>query len=57
MFKAPWRDGITHQIMTPLDFLQRLTALVPRPRLHLIKLHEVLPLERAAKGAGGAAGV
>ena len=27
-FKAPWRDGITHQIMTPLEFMQPLTALL-----------------------------
>ena len=40
--KAPWRDGITHQITTPLEFMQRLTALVARPRLHLIRLHDVL---------------
>jgi hypothetical protein len=35
--KAPWRDGTTHLIMTPLEFMQRLAALVPRPRLHLIR--------------------
>jgi len=34
--KTPWRDGTTHLEMTPIDFLQRLVALVPRPRLHLI---------------------
>ena len=28
--------------MTPLEFLQRLAALVPRPRLHLIRFHGVL---------------
>ena len=36
------RDGITHLVMTPLEFLQRLAALVPRPRLHLIRFHGVL---------------
>jgi hypothetical protein len=35
--KTPWRDGTTHQLMTPLEFMQRLAALVPRPRLHLIR--------------------
>ena len=35
--KTPWRDGTTHQVMTPLEFMQRLAALVPRPRLHLIR--------------------
>jgi hypothetical protein len=33
--KTPWRDGTTHLVMSPLQFMQRLAALVPRPRLHL----------------------
>lgn len=28
--------------MRPLEFIQRLAALVPRPRLHLIRFHGVL---------------
>ena len=40
--KAPWRDGTTHLVMSPLEFMQRLAALVPRPRLHLIRYHGVL---------------
>ena len=36
--KTPWRDGTTHLVMSPLAFMQRLAALVPRPRLHLIRL-------------------
>jgi hypothetical protein len=40
--KAPWRDGTTHLVMSPLEFMQRLAALVPRPRLHLIRFHGVL---------------
>jgi hypothetical protein len=28
--------------MAPLEFMQRLAALVPRPRLHLIRFHGVL---------------
>ena len=40
--KTPYRDGTTHVVMTPLEFLQRLAALVPRPRLHLIRFHGVL---------------
>ena len=32
--KTPWRDGTTHQGTPPLEFMQRLAALVPRPRLH-----------------------
>ncbi|MBK6862435.1 MAG: transposase [Ideonella sp.] len=41
--KAAWRDGATHLVMSPLEFMQRLAALVPRPRLHLlIRFHGVL---------------
>ena len=40
--KTPWRDGTTHIVMAPLEFMQRLAALVPRPRLHLIRFHGVL---------------
>lgn len=40
--KTAWRDGTTHLVMSPLEFMQRLAALVPRPRLHLIRLHGVL---------------
>src|SRR3954452_13695494 len=36
------RDGTTHIVMLPLEFMQRLAALVPRPRLHLIRFHGVL---------------
>ena len=31
--KTPYRDGTTHIVMSPLEFMQRLAALVPRPRL------------------------
>lgn len=40
--KTPRRDGTTHLVMSPQEFMQRLTALVPRPRLHLIRFHGVL---------------
>jgi hypothetical protein len=40
--KTPWRDGTTHLGMSPLEFMQRLAALVPRPRLHLIRFQGVL---------------
>ena len=39
--KTPWRDGTTRPVMSPLEFMQRLAALVPRPRLHLIRFHGV----------------
>ena len=34
--KSPYQDGTTHIVMSPLEFMQRLAALVPRPRLNLI---------------------
>lgn len=39
---AAWRNGTTHIVLTPMEFMQRLAALVPRPRLHLIRFHGVL---------------
>jgi hypothetical protein len=35
--KSAYQDGTTHIVMSPLEFMQRLAALVPRPRLHLIR--------------------
>jgi hypothetical protein len=26
--KTPWRDGTTHLVMSPLEFMQRLAALI-----------------------------
>jgi Putative transposase len=40
--KSPYKDGSTHIVMEPLEFMERLAALVPRPRLHLIRFHGVL---------------
>jgi Putative transposase len=40
--KSAFKDSTTHIVMAPLEFIQRLAALVPRPRLHLIRFHGVL---------------
>jgi hypothetical protein len=40
--KTPWRDGTTHVVLDPLDFIARLAALVPPPRRHLTRYHGVL---------------
>jgi len=37
--KSPYHDGTTHIVMSPLELMQRLAALVPRPRLHLIRFY------------------
>jgi hypothetical protein len=39
--KTPYRDGTTHVIFNPLDFLARLAALVPKPRVNLTRFHGV----------------
>ena len=52
--KTAWRDGTTHLVMSPLAFMQRLAALMPRPRLHLIRFHGVLAPNAKLRGDGGA---
>jgi len=49
--KSPYRDGTTHIVMEPQAFMQRLAALVPRPRLHLIRFHGVLAPNAKLRGA------
>jgi hypothetical protein len=39
----PYRDGTTHVIFKPLDFIARLVALVPRPGVNLTRFHGVSP--------------
>ena len=37
--KTPYQDGTTHVIFEPLDFIARLAALVPKPRVNLTRYH------------------
>ena len=57
--KTPYRDGATHVIFEPEDFIARLVALVPKPRAHLTRYHglfapaspdraQIVPKTRAA---------
>lgn len=39
--KTPYNDGTTHVIFEPLDFMARLAALVPKPRVNLTRFHGV----------------
>lgn len=39
--KNPYSNGTTHVIFEPLDFIARLAALVPKPRMHLTRFHGV----------------
>jgi hypothetical protein len=39
--KTPYNDGTTHVLFEPLDFIARLAALVPKPRVNLTHFHGV----------------
>jgi hypothetical protein len=49
--KTPYRDGTTHVIFEPLDFIARLAALVPKPRVHLTRYHGVFAPHSALRAA------
>ena len=40
--RRPWRDGTTCLVFEPLTFIERLAALIPRPRTHHVTYHGVL---------------
>ena len=40
--RKPWRDGTSGFVFEPEEFLERLAALVPAPRGHLVRYHGVL---------------
>jgi hypothetical protein len=40
--KKPYGDGTSHLVFSPLEFLEKLAALVPPPRAHLTRFHGVL---------------
>ena len=39
--KIPYRDGTTHVVLEPLDFIVRLVALVPKLRVNLTHFYGV----------------
>jgi hypothetical protein len=45
--KTPWRDGSTHVVYEPIDFVSKLAALVPRPHKNLVVYHGVLSANAA----------
>jgi hypothetical protein len=45
--KTPWRDGTTHVVYEPSDFVAKLAALVPRPNKNLVLYHGVLSAHAA----------
>lgn len=40
--KTPYRNGTTHVVFEPQDFMAKLAALVPKPRANLTRYHGVL---------------
>jgi len=49
--KTPWADGTTLLVLSPLELIEKLAALVPLPRLNLIRYHGVLAPNAAARAA------
>ena len=41
-FKRPWRDGTTHIVFQPLELLEKLAAIVPAPKTHLVRYSGIL---------------
>ena len=65
--KSPRSGAATHRVMTPMEFMGRLAALVPPPRTPLVRYHGVLapnspwrvavvPLPPVAEECGDGAG-
>ena len=40
--RRSWADGTTHLLFNPVELLERLAALTPRPRINLIFYHGIL---------------
>src|SRR5207248_2847761 len=46
--KSEWHDGTSHLLFTPVELLEKLAALTPRPRVNLVIYHGILaPRARA----------
>ena len=41
-FKRAWRDGTSRAVFTPLEFIEKLVPLVPKPRAHTVRYSGVL---------------
>ena len=48
--KTPYRDGTTYVIFEPLDFIARLAALIPKPRVNLTRFHGVFASNSKHRG-------
>jgi hypothetical protein len=57
--KHRWRDGTTHVVFEPQELVEKLAALVPPPRFHLVRYHGILgpcasERDRVVPGEAGA---
>ncbi len=49
--KRPWSDGTTYLLFEPVESLEKLAALTPRPEINLVLYHGVLATRTlAARG-------
>jgi hypothetical protein len=44
-FTRPWSDGTTGIKLSPLELLEKLAALVPLPRMHLVRYGGCMPVQ------------
>lgn len=40
--KKTFIDGTTHVLFSPMELMEKLAALIPRPKIHLVRYHGVL---------------
>ncbi len=48
--KTPWSEGTSHLLLSTMELLERRAALVPPPRLHLLRYHGVLAPRARGRG-------
>src|SRR4029450_12023110 len=50
-FTHPWSDGTTGMRLSPMELLEKLAALVPLPRVHLVRYGGCLAPHSSLRGA------
>jgi hypothetical protein len=50
-FTKPWSDGTTGMTLSPLELLEKLAAIVPLPRVHLVRYTGCLAPHRTLREA------
>jgi hypothetical protein len=40
--KKAWKNGVTHVVLSPHELIEKLCALIPQPRMHLVRYSGVL---------------